>query len=81
MNVGLGLENVTNLDKEKPGMVYQREAFTVVFDKSSLCIDIDHCAHLKVEGFTFYRLGKWRYGFIKWLVIHLKCDRIGISRL
>lgn len=76
-NYGLGLGNLTNLDKSKPGEVSQQGAFTVVdlskTDTSAYAnLDEAGCENLAVTGFTFYGLKGWRYRLIKRLALFLK---------
>jgi len=75
---GLGLENLTSLDKSKKGIVSQKGAFTIV-QIPSVGIKNDYlveketfgCADIVVTGFHMKFLTKWKFRLLKWLAMRL----------
>ncbi|MFH1486700.1 MAG: hypothetical protein ABIH46_11570 [Chloroflexota bacterium] len=73
---GLGIENVTNLDKSKPAVISQLDAFTVVLaiEKGGTCVETDVLMtsdNLHITGFTMMLCKPWKYRILKWLAERL----------
>ena len=70
MGYGLGLSNVTNLNKAKPATLSQQGAFTVVSPKGSMSMakTLDVNENLVITGFCFIGIRRhWKYRLIMWL--------------
>jgi len=77
-NYGLGLFNLTSLDKQEPGVVKQKGAFTIVDasgpnPNSGLRVQQATAnENILITGFTMYGIKRrWAYRFLRWLAAKL----------
>ena len=70
-NYGLGISNVTNLDKDREAMLSQQGAFTVVSpEEQGNMIEVFGNENLHITGFIFIGVNrKWKYRLLMWLAL------------